>query len=115
MKRLNKKGLLDFTTQWVEMVFILLFIVGLLVALKFRSPIYNYIFIAIVGLFMGRYLFQKRTQYVFKFILAITGFILGYAITIIITRTADWKIIIILYVLTISASYYMHDKGWIHD
>lgn len=115
MKKLNKKAMVDIGTvlwkQWVEVFFIILLMVGFLIAISIRSAAINYIVIFLAGMMAGRLFYEKLgKQPIFAFFLIIVGFLLGYMLG---SFMVNKKLIVFFFIAGTLISYYTHKKGYI--
>lgn len=112
---LGKKAMADwgfvFWQQWSEAFFIIVLIVGFLVALFIKNAIFVYIIIFCIGLMAGRAIFKKKgKQPLFPFFLIIIGFFIGYLIG---AFNFNKKMITFLFIAGAIISYYIHKKGYV--
>ncbi|MBW2978115.1 hypothetical protein KY331_04685 [Candidatus Woesearchaeota archaeon] len=115
MKKLNKKAMVDIGTvlwkQWAEVFFIILLLIGFLIAVSIKSAAMNYVVIFLGGLMAGRLLYEKKgKQPIFAFFLIIVGFLFGYMLG---SFAVNKKLIVIFFIAGTLASYYIHKKGYI--
>ena len=102
----------SFWKQWGEIFFVILLIVGFLVAISIKIPLLAYIIIFCTGLMAGRIIFQKfGKRPLFPFFLIIIGFLFGYLLG---SFNFNKIVITILFVIGVIFSYYIHKKGYIH-
>ena len=114
-KKMYKKGKLDFYKDWPEYFFILLLVLGFLVALASRSAGLTYFIIFISGLITGRGFYKRRHQNRFPFILTTLGFLIGFILGGFVRSNADWKIMVILFIIANIISGYAHRKGFMKE
>lgn len=103
-----KNGVVNIKDQWVEFLSVLLFFCGIVVSVVLRSAFFSYVVIGLMGLMIGRFLFFQRTQapyYLIVFSL-IVGYILG-------NRYADWRIVLVTFILTAAFSWWIHEEKWV--
>jgi hypothetical protein len=113
--RLNKKAMADIGTvmwkQWAEVFFVILLMVGFLIAISIRSAAMNYVVIFLAGMMTGRLIYEKKgKQPIFAFFLIIIGFLFGYMLG---SFGVNRKIIVVFFVAGSITSYYLHKKGYI--
>jgi len=114
INQLNKKasGHGYFHKSWAEFFFFVLLVIGLLVAISVTNKLLVYFVIFIAGLIAGRMIFEREHNLSFPYYLIIIGFLIGFLIGV---RTGDRRIIVVLFVLGSLVSFYLFDKGFIHD
>lgn len=94
---------------WAETGAVVLLLIGFLVALLLREAILVYIVILLAGLLAGRVVYLRRfKEPLFPFILMILGFLLGYLLG---SLEASRILTVLLFVLGLGVSYYLHKKG----
>lgn len=113
--KLNKKAMADMATavwqQWAEVFFIILLLIGFLMAISIKSYIMHYIVIFLAGMMAGRLIYEKKgKQPVFAFFLIIVGFLFGYMLG---SFSINKKMIVFFFIIGSLASYYIHKKGYI--
>lgn len=106
----NKKAVLDLATSWVEIVFITLLLIGIILSVFAGNVLFNYIIILLSGLMFGRLLYQERMNFKFSFYLIVFGFLLGYIVG---SYYANRKTVLLLFLIGVTASYYIHLKKWL--
>ncbi len=104
----NKKA--DFAYNWVEYLFIVLLIIGFILALKVGSAVMAYIIISLCGLMSGRIFYRIRNKPQFTFYVIIIGFLLGYLLG---SYYGNKKLILMFFVLFNIISYFIYKKGYI--
>lgn len=109
----SKKSQLDFQMRWPEYFFILLFILGFFIAIFAANAFYVYTFIGLAGFMTGRFLFKKKNRPPVPIYLLTYGFLFGFILALIITKRGDWRVALIIFVLSNMLSYYLHERGFI--
>lgn len=112
---MNKKAMADIGTvlwkQWAEVFFIILIMLGFLIAISIRSAAMNYVVIFLAGLMAGRLFYEKLgKQPIFAFFLIIVGFLLGYMLG---SFGLNKRWIVFFFIAGTLVSYYIHKKGYI--
>ena len=92
-------------------IFILL-ILGFIFSLAAPSAVISYVIIFLCGFMAGRLLYERKNRLQFPYYLMVIGFLAGYLIG---GYYYNKKVILTLFVIAIIISYYLHDKGIIHD
>lgn len=115
MKKLNKKAVADIGTvlwkQWAEVFFIILLMIGFLLAISIKSAAMNYTIIFLAGMMAGRLVYEKKgKQPIFAFFLIIVGFLFGYMLG---SFNVNKKLIVFFFIVGSIVSYYIHKKGYI--
>ena len=87
-----------FFKSWVEFVFFVLMVLGLIVGIwaSSFSAVISYIVVFLSGMIGGRLLYDRRKKLTFPYYLIIIGFLIGYVIG---TYYGSRKVVIILFVL----------------
>src|SRR3989338_9099192 len=96
----------------MEFFFMVLMILGIIVALATPSAVISYFIIFFVGLFAGRLMYERRNNIQLPYFLIIAGFVIGYLIGI---YYGDRRLMIILFVLGSIISYKLYDKKILKD
>ena len=115
MKKLNKKAMADigaiFWKQWAEVFFVILLMIGFLIAISIKSATMNYTVIFLAGMMAGRLIYEKKgKQPIFAFFLITVGFLFGYMLG---SFTVNKKLIVLFFIAGSLVSYYIHKKGYI--
>ena len=101
-----------FFKSWAEIIAFILLVIGFLFSLAAPSAILSYIIIFLAGMMGGRFIYQRKKDGPFPYVLILVGFLIGYLIG---SRYGDWIVTFFLFILGIALSYYLHDKGLIKD
>ena len=97
--------------NWVESFFIIVLLIGFLIAITIKSTFLNYIIIFFAGLVAGRVLAMRvKKQPMFAYVLIMIGFLLGYLIG---SFEINKKLIALWFIIGGVISYYLHRKGYI--
>jgi len=94
--------------NWVEMLFFILLLAGLVISIKIGSAFFGYIIIFLCGLFSGRVFYTRKRSTKFYLYFITFGFLIGYMLGI--SYGIKW-LIAGLFVLGIMLSYWAHEKG----
>jgi len=105
---LNKRA--DFAGSWVEILFIVLLLIGIVLSVLAGNTIFSYIIISLSGLLFGRLLYEKRKSFLPAYYLIIFGFLIGYILG---NYYANRYLTMGLFVLFIGLSYYLHLKKFL--
>ena len=111
----SKKSQIDIQWKWPEYFFFILLIIGFLIVIFARSATFIYIFTVLAGLMVGRYLFQRKSRPPVPIYILIYGFVIGFILALMLTRKADWKIALIIFIVSNMLSYYLHERGYVND
>lgn len=100
-----------FWKQWAEAFFIILLLVGFLLAITIQSIFLKYLIILLIGMMVGRLIYEKKGQKpLFPIILVIFGLFVGFMLG---AYGANRKGLTILFFIGAIISYYIHKKGYI--
>lgn len=101
-----------FFRKWAELAFIVILIIGFIIALLSPSAVITYIVIFVSGLFAGRVIFERKGRGVFPYYIIIIGFLIGYLIG---AFRGEREVIAVLFVLGTLIGYYIFEKGILRD
>ena len=103
-----------FFKSWVEFVFFVLMVLGLIVGVwaSSFSAVISYIVVFLSGMIGGRLLYDRKHKLTFPYYIILIGFLIGYVIG---TYYGDKRIVIILFILGALFSYHLYNKGYIRD
>lgn len=96
----------------MEFFFLVLMIIGLLVALASPSAAISYAIAFVSGAFAGRLIYERKDKIKFPYFIIIAGFAAGYLLGI---YYGNRKIVIILFVIGAILSYQLYDKKILKD
>lgn len=102
----------EFYRYWMEFFFVLLMIIGIVVALASPSAVISYFIIFVVGIFAGRLIYERRRNIQLPYFLIIAGFVIGYLIG---AYYGNKRLMIVLFVLGSIISYKLYDKKILRD
>ena len=102
----------EFYRHWMEFFFVILMVLGLLVALASPSAVIIYFIIFFIGIFAGRLIYERKNNIQLPYFLIIAGFVVGYLIGV---YYGDRRLMIILFVLGSIISYKLYDKKILKD
>ena len=102
----------QFYKNWMEFFFLVLMIIGLLVALASPSAAISYAIAFVSGVFAGRLIYERKDKIKFPYFIIIAGFAVGYLLGI---YYGNRKIVIILFVIGAVLSYKLYDKKILKD
>lgn len=101
-----------FFSNWAEVIFIIILIIGFLISIAATSAVISYMVIFVVGIMSGRLVYERKNKLIFPYTLIIIGFIIGYILGAFYGNKAT---ILVLYLIGIWVGYQIFDKGIIHD
>jgi len=104
--------MLEFDKNWMEFFFLVLMVVGILIALASPNTFISYFIIFISGMFAGRLIYERKNKMQFPYIVIIAGFVIGYLIGI---YYGSRRIAIVLFVIGAVLSYKLYDKKILKD
>ena len=102
----------DFYKNWMEFFFVVLMIIGVLIALAAPSAVISYIIIFLSGMFAGRVIYERKDRIQFPYLMIIVGFVIGYLAGV---YYGSRRIVIILFVVGAIVSYKLYDKKILKD
>ncbi|MBI2108264.1 hypothetical protein HYT54_04000 [Candidatus Woesearchaeota archaeon] len=97
--------------NWMEIFFILIMLLGIVMAVVVRSNIVSYMTITAAGVAAGKIIFERKNKVRFPYILIIIGFIIGYVIG---AYDASRQLVLLLFVASSLITYNVLEKGWIY-
>ena len=101
----------SFYKNWMEMFFVMVMLLGIIIAVVVPSNIVSYMTITTAGVAAGKIIFDRKNKVRFPYILIITGFIIGYMIG---AYDASRQLILILFVSGALVSYHVLEKELLH-
>ena len=104
----GKKGVW-ISDNWAEFFFFCLLIAGFLFSLSVGSAGLSYALITLFGLMCGHFLSTRKKG--FPFYLIVVGFLIGFLLG---SRFASWKMLTFLFFIGAIASFYLHERGFLH-
>ncbi len=104
---------LNFYRVWPQLTALGLLVIGFIFSISvWNSAALTYILIIIFGLGFGRMWWKYKNDFRFTWFLLMVGFIIGYLIG---AFGGSRIITFILYILSIAAGYYIHEKNILHS
>ncbi len=107
---MDKKGVVNVLTWWVEMVAFIVLLVGFVFSIFIQSAFVTYVVITLFGLLAGRFIYYKRHG--FPFYIITMGLLIGYVLG---SRYGEWKLIVLLFLFSTAGSYYIHQQGFMEN
>jgi 4-hydroxybenzoate polyprenyltransferase len=101
------KKAFEFLTNWVEVFFIILLLIGFLVSLFINNLYLSYGVVLLTGLASGKILYHKKKDNFFPHLLLMSGFILGYIIG---NKEGTPVLILLLFIAGIMGCYHAHKR-----
>ncbi len=102
----------DYHKNWMEFWFLVLMIIGILIALSAPSAVISYFIIFLAGMFGGRLIYERKNKMQFPYIMIIAGFVIGYLIGV---YYGSRRIVIVLFVIGAILSYKLYEKKILRD
>lgn len=102
----------QFYKNWMEFFFVVVMILGLLIALTAPSAAMNYVIALLSGIFAGRLIYDRKTKLQFPYFVIIAGFVIGYMLG---TYYGSKKVVIVLFVLGAVIGYKLYEKKILKD
>lgn len=109
-KVIGKQGKFSIADNWGEYLFYLLLALGFFISTSSGSAFISYIIIFLCGMMGGRLWFTMKKNLRVAWAMILTGFLVGFVLG---SFYGDKKVIIILYVVGIGLSYFLHNRGLI--
>ena len=104
--------MLDFYKNWFESFFLILIIVGIVIALSAPSAAISYVIIFLSGIFAGRLIYERKHKMKFPYIMIIAGFVIGYLIGV---YYGSRMVVVALFVIGAILGYKLYDKKILKD
>ncbi len=114
-KKFHKKAVgnvISMFEYWAEVFFFILLALGFIIALSARNAATTYVIVFLCGMMSGRLMWQRREKIVFPYYIILIGFIIGFILG---SRFGNKSVLITLFIIGAFASYYIHDRGLLHD
>ena len=102
----------EFYKNWMEFFFLVLMIIGVIIAISAPSAIISYVIIFVSGMFAGRLIYERKNKIQLPYFMIIAGFVIGYLIGV---YYGSKRVVIILFVLGAILSYKLYDKKILRD
>lgn len=102
----------EFYKNWMEFFFVVLMVIGILIALSAPSAVISYIIIFLAGMFAGRLIYERKNKIQLPYFMIIAGFVVGYLIGV---YYGSRRIMIALFVIGAVLSYKLYDKKILRD
>lgn len=109
MKRIQRKKASGFFTNWVEGFFVVLLLLGFILAAVIQSPNLSYIVAFLSGAFFGKIIYHQKKDALLHYTLLTIGFMIGYTIG---NLANSWILTLLFLALGIVISYTIHDRGF---
>lgn len=98
--------------HWPEIIGFVVLILGFFVALSLQSAFMSYITVLLCGMIFGRLWHGVERTSKFSWLIVIFGFLIGFVLG---DYYGDRRIIILLFVIGIIVSYWLHNEGYIES
>jgi len=96
--------------SWVEYAFLVLLVLGFILAASAGSAVITYITIILIGILAARSIFKRKKGFKFPAFVILIGFLIGYIIG---SFYGSRKLILVLFVAGYIFSYYIHYRKWV--
>lgn len=97
---------------WPEIVWIFLLVIGFIISLTYvGSAIMYYIIAFLAGALFGRLWYKTRKTLQFKYLMMIISFMIGFVAGNYISKYGNPILTMLIYLLGILISYYLHQKN----
>ncbi len=107
MTMIKAKRGFDFFTFWVEGFFVILFILGIVIASMIQSAVLSYIIAFLSGLLFGKLIYHKKKDAFAHYALLTIGFVIGYTIG---NGVGSRMLTLLLFFMGVFVSFYAHEK-----
>jgi len=97
---------MNFSSNWVEVVMVILLIVGFLTSLLTQNALTSYLIIFLIGMICGREVYKKENAFR-SYLILIGGLLAGYLLGI---KSGSILLNIVFFVLGNFFSYTLHKK-----
>ena len=104
--------MLDFYKNWFESFFLVLVVIGIVIALSAPSAIISYAIIFLSGIFAGRLIYERKHKIKFPYVMIIAGFVIGYLIGV---YYGSRMVVVALFAIGAILSYKLYDKKILKD
>ena len=111
LTKMNKKALTYFS-DWAEILFLVLLLVGLVIGVLSPSAAVTYLIAFFSGVMAGRIVRERKKGVLAPYVLIVIGFLLGFVIG---TFRGDRRITFLLFLLGAVFSYYLFKKKIVKD
>jgi hypothetical protein len=98
----------DVWMGWPEIISFFLIVIGFFVSLGAGSAVIAYTLILLAGFVGGRVWFRIKQNLKISWSIILMGFLVGFMLG---SRYGDRLMFFVFYIIGISISYYLHDKG----
>lgn len=102
--------MIKFWEDWAEIIGFFLLIIGFFFAILAGSAIISYLIVIMCGLMGGRIWFRIKENLKTPWIIILLGFLIGFVLG---SFYGNKKIIILLYIVAIAVSYFLHNEGYV--
>ena len=109
MKRIRRKKGSGLFTNWVEGFFVILLLLGFVLAAVIKSAPLSYIVAFLSGAFFGKIIYHQKKDALLHYTLLTIGFIIGYTLG---NLANNWLLTLLFLALGIALSYAAHDQGF---
>lgn len=104
----------NFHKNWMEFFFLLLILIGVLIALLAPSAVISYAISLLSGIFAGRLIYERKDKIQFPYFMIIAGFVIGYLIGVNFGY-GNVTAVIALFLIGAVLSYKLYDKKILRD
>ena len=104
--------MLDFYKNYWEFLFLVLVVIGIVVALLAPSAVISYVVIFLSGIFAGRLIYARKSKIQFPYFMIIVGFVIGYLIGV---YYGSKMLVVLLFVVGAILGYKLFDKKILKD
>ena len=104
--------MIEYYKIWMEFWFFVLMLIGLAVALLAPSAFVSYLIALLSGFFAGRLIYERKRKISLPYIIAISGYTIGYVIG---AYYANRWVVFLLSVLGAALSYELYNRKILKD
>lgn len=98
--------------NWMEFWFLVLVVVGILIALSAPSAVISYVIIFLSGILAGRVVYKRKNKMKFPYFMIVVGLVIGYLIGA--YYGSRW-VVIALFIIGAISGYRLYEKRIIKD
>ena len=102
----------QFYKNYMEFFFVVLMLLGVILALSLKSAAAIYIIIFLAGILAGRIVYERKNNIRFPYFVIIGGFVIGYVVFI---YYGSRLLVILFFILGSVFGHKLYDKGILKD
>ena len=102
----------QFDKNWMEFFFLVIAVIGVLIALSAPSAVISYIIIFLSGIIAGRLICERKDKIKFPYLIIVLGFFIGYLIGV---YYGSRIVVVVLFMLGSILGYNLYEKKILKD